>query len=65
MITDGKAGRMFLMLHRGHTVAAIARRLNMGERTIRNYRDAGVLPRLGFVKMRFLVPLLKKLHGLL
>jgi len=44
MLTDEKAGRMFSMLHRGHAVAEIARRLKMGERTIREYRDGGILP---------------------
>jgi hypothetical protein len=44
MLKDVKAGRMFSMLRSGHSVAAVARRLKMGERTIRNYRDAGVLP---------------------
>ena len=44
MLTDGRAGRMFLMLHLGHSVAEIARRLKMGERTIRKYRKAGMLP---------------------
>ena len=44
MLTDGKAGRMFLMLHSGHSVAAGAERLKMGERTIRYYRDARILP---------------------
>ena len=44
MLTDEKAGKMFLMLHKGCSVAAIAGRLEMGERTIRHYRDAGILP---------------------
>ena len=44
MLKDEKAGRMFSMLHRGHCVAEIARRLKMSERTIRTYRDEGVLP---------------------
>jgi len=44
MLKDEKAGRMFSMLHRGHPVAQIARRLEMGERTIRKYRDSGILP---------------------
>ncbi|MCL4207197.1 MAG: winged helix-turn-helix domain-containing protein, partial [Pirellulaceae bacterium] len=44
MLKDEKAARMFSMLHRGQTVAEIARRLNMSERTIRKYRDAGILP---------------------
>jgi hypothetical protein len=44
MLTDGKAGRMFSMLHRGHSVADIARSLKMGQRTIRHYRDADILP---------------------
>ena len=44
MLKDEKAGRMFSMLHRGQAVAEIARRLKMSERTIRKYRDAGILP---------------------
>ena len=44
MLKDEKAGRMFSMLHCGHPVAQIARRLEMGERTIRKYRDGGMLP---------------------
>jgi hypothetical protein len=35
---------MFSMLHQGHSVADIARRLKMGQRTIRDYRDADILP---------------------
>jgi len=44
MLKDEKAGRMFSMLYRGHPVAQIAGRLKMGERTIRKYRDSGILP---------------------
>lgn len=44
MLTDEKAGGMFLLLHCGIPVAEIARRLKMGERTIRNYREGGILP---------------------
>jgi len=44
MLKDKKAGRMFSMLHCGHPVAQIAGRLKMGERTIRKYRDSGILP---------------------
>lgn len=44
MLTDEKAGRMFWMLHRGYSVVEIAWRLRMSERTIRKYRDEGILP---------------------
>ena len=44
MLKDEKAGRMFSMLHRGQSVTEIARSLEMSERTIRKYRDAGILP---------------------
>ena len=44
MLKDEKAGRMFSMLHCGHPVAQIARRLRMGRKTIRKYRDSGMLP---------------------
>jgi hypothetical protein len=44
MLKDAKAGRMFALLHQDVPVAQIARTLNMGERTIRKYRDKGILP---------------------
>ena len=44
MLKDAKAGRMFALLHQGQSVAQIARTLEMGERTIRKYRDKGELP---------------------
>ena len=44
MITDVRASKMFLLLHQGESVAGIARRLNMSEKTIRKYRDADKLP---------------------
>ena len=44
MITDVRASKLFLLLHEGESVAGIARRLEMGEKTIRKYRDANLLP---------------------
>ena len=44
MLKDAKAGRMFSLLHQNVPVAEIARTLHMGERTIRKYRDKGILP---------------------
>ncbi len=44
MITDVRASKMFLLLHEGEAVAGIARRLKMGEKTIRKYREADKLP---------------------
>jgi len=44
MITDVRASKLFLLLHEGESVAGIARRLEMSERTIRKYRDADMLP---------------------
>jgi len=44
MITDVRASEMFLLLHEAESVASIARRLKMGEKTVRKYRDADELP---------------------
>ena len=44
MITDVRASKLFLLLHEGESVAGIARRLKMSEKTIRKYRDADLLP---------------------
>lgn len=44
MITDVRASQMFLLLHEAESVASIARRLNMSEKTVRKYRDADQLP---------------------
>lgn len=44
MLSDDKAGRMFALVHQGVPVAQIAKTLEMGERTIRKYRDQGILP---------------------
>jgi transposase len=44
MITDVRASKLFLLLYEGESVAGIARRLNMSEKTIRKYRDTGLLP---------------------
>ena len=44
MITDVRASKMFLLLHEGESVASIARRLKMSDKTIRKYRDADQLP---------------------
>ncbi len=44
MITDVRASKLFLLLHLGESVAGIARRLEMGEKTIRKYSDADLLP---------------------
>lgn len=44
MLTDVGASRMFLLLHEGESVASIARRLRMSEKTVRKYRDADRLP---------------------
>jgi len=44
MLTDVGASKMFLLLHEGESVAGIARRLRMSERTVRKYRDADQLP---------------------
>jgi len=44
MITDVRASKMFLLLHEAESVARVARRLKMSEKTIRKYRDADQLP---------------------
>lgn len=44
MITDVRASKMFLLLHQGESVAGVARRLRMSQRTVRKYRDADQLP---------------------
>ena len=44
MITDVRASQMFLLLHEAKSVAGIARRLKMSEKTVRKYRDADRLP---------------------
>lgn len=44
MITDVRASKMFLLLHENEPVSCIARRLKMGQETIRKYRDADRLP---------------------
>ena len=44
MITDVRASKMFLLLHEAESVARIARKLMMSEKTIRKYRDADQLP---------------------
>ena len=44
MITDVRASKMFRFLRDGESVVSISRRLKMGEKTIRKYRDADQLP---------------------
>ena len=44
MITDRKVSLAWVMLNEGHTMAKVARKLKMGEKTIKKYRDAGELP---------------------
>jgi hypothetical protein len=44
MITDVRASKMFLLLHENESVASIATRLKMGEKTIQKYRAADRLP---------------------
>ena len=44
MLTDLRASEMFVFLRASEAVAAISKRLNMSEKTIRKYRDAGQLP---------------------
>ncbi len=44
MTTDRKVSMAWVMLNEGHTMAKVARKLEMGEKTIKKYRDAGVLP---------------------
>jgi hypothetical protein len=44
MTTDRKVSMALLMLDQGQSVASVARKLRMSEKTIRKYRDAGKLP---------------------
>lgn len=44
MITDVRASEVFLLLRVAESVASIARRLKMSEKTVRKYRDAEQLP---------------------
>jgi Mu transposase-like protein len=44
MTTDRKVSLAWVMLDQGQSVATVARRLRMGEKTIRKYRDADKLP---------------------
>ena len=44
MVKDMVASMMFALLREGESVASIARRLRMGEKTIRKYREANQLP---------------------
>lgn len=44
MVKDIRASMMFLLLRDGKSVASIARKLEMGEKTIRKYRHANRLP---------------------
>lgn len=44
MITDWKASLVWAMLTEGRSVASVARKLEMGEKTVRKYRDGGQLP---------------------
>ncbi len=44
MITDVRASKVFLLFHEGESVASIARRLKMSDKTVRKYRDAEQLP---------------------
>jgi transposase len=44
MVKDIRASMMFVLLREGRSVASIARKLQMGEKTIRKYRDANRLP---------------------
>lgn len=44
MLTDVRASELFRGLHRGDSVASVARRLNMSEKTVRKYRDSERLP---------------------
>jgi DNA-binding NarL/FixJ family response regulator len=45
MTTDRKVSLALVMLDQGQSIASVARRLHMSEKTIRKYRDAGKLPR--------------------
>ncbi len=44
MLTDIRASKLFVLLHEGESIAGIARRLRMSEKTVRKYRDAEQLP---------------------
>ena len=44
MITDVRASKMYLLLHQGESVASVSKRLEMSQKTVRKYRDAGQLP---------------------
>jgi len=44
MLKDVRASELFLLLHQGESVAGVARRLNMSEKTVRKYRDSEQLP---------------------
>ena len=44
MIKDARASDIYGLLHRGASVASVARRLRMSEKTVRKYRDSGRLP---------------------
>jgi transposase len=44
MVKDIVASMMFALLREGESVTSVARRLRMGEKTIRKYRDANRLP---------------------
>lgn len=44
MITDARASKLYRLLREGNSVADISRRLKMGQRTIRRYREANQLP---------------------
>lgn len=44
MLKDVRASELFLLLHQGDSVAGVARRLKMSEKTVRKYRDSELLP---------------------
>ena len=44
MLTDVRASKMYLLLHQCESVASVSRRLEMSQKTVRKYRDAGQLP---------------------
>jgi transposase len=44
MITDVRASKMYRLLHQGESVASVSRSLEMSQKTVRKYRDAGRLP---------------------
>ncbi len=41
MITDRKVSLTWVMLNDGHSMARVARKLKMGEKTVKKYRDTG------------------------